>query len=276
MFASFLARTFHIQPLGKCSDTAVFPLPVPRFGLFGKQLTPKLDLKRWRRLCFQRSLHVVVMALNFIYGNMHPPPLALLGRRPNRIQKGIYKHLRRLLTACDQPGEFPLPPGRSGFNLIARVLELERFSASKLEFSSDLYGNDLQPGSLPKKRAGEIAENHRFRSGETYSPAQPYRSLDTSRLKLSGTGQWPMGDHLDSFLWLFFREPKILAHGLREDWSGPSVSFESKEENLRLLKLWDSRGLLFLFHGPHPSGYSCRIFNNHKSKEVDRQIGDRR
>ena len=109
-----------------------------------------------------------------------------------------------------------------------------------------------------------------------HSPVNPYRSLDADRLKLSGTGSWPMGEHLDSFLWLPFYDPQFLQHGLSSFSAGPSMKFGSKAENLKLLRLWDARGLLALFHEPHPSGFSCRVFNNHKSDTVDRQIGDRR
>ena len=275
-FSAFLSRTFFIQPLGTCPDTAVFPLPVPCFGLFGAQRTPRLGVRRWRKICLQRTVHVLAMALNFIYNNMQPPPIGLLGRRPNLIQRGIFLHLRALVSACDRPGDCPMPPGRSGFDFIARLVELEKFTADNPDVSHDLYAGISVPGTLPKVSAGWIDERHRFKTSTEFSPANPYRSLDAGRLKLSGCGQWPMSDHLDSFLWLPFQEPKILEHHLDVPLVGPNVKYEDRAENLKLLKLWDARGLLALFHEPHDSGLSCRVFNNHKNSEIDRQIGDRR
>ena len=100
--------------------------------------------------------------------------------------------------------------------------------------------------------------------------------MAASRLKISGTGLWPLADFLDGILWLPYQEPLVLEHHQDVVWSGPDLKGESKEENLRLLRLWDSQGLLALFNEPHPSGFECRVFNAHKNESTDRQIGDRR
>lgn len=57
---------------------------------------------------------------------------------------------------------------------------------------------------------------------------------------------------------------------------GPDFSRESYDENLKLAKLWDAKGLLALFSDKHPCGLSCRVLNADKNASTERQIGDRR
>lgn len=85
-----------------------------------------------------------------------------------------------------------------------------------------------------------------------------------------------MGDFIRGPLWLPFQEPAILRHGFPVTWPGPDVSRESRQENLKLAKIWDARGLLALFHENPAQQFPCRVFNAHKNLLVDRQIGDRR
>ena len=129
-FSTFLAKSFHTVRSGSCPASAVFPIPVPWTGAFEKQGVPKLNRRRWHQLCFKRGLHICIVALNYVYTGLQPVPVALLGRRPNLAHRAIYARLRALLTACDQPGEHPLPPGRSGPEFIARLVELEHFASS--------------------------------------------------------------------------------------------------------------------------------------------------
>ena len=276
-FSRFLARTFHVQKSGSCPSSAVFPLPVPEHGVFDSQRSPKLNGLKWKKLAMKRALHVVVMALNFLYNNLRPPCVGLLGRRPNLVQRKIFSHLRTLIAACRQPGCFPLPPGRSGFEFIARLVELERFASSHPEFVPDPYSRaEADEFQVSTTKVGEIGAEEKFRTSKTFTPIRPYRKLDAGRLKLSGAANWDLADHLDSVLWLPFQEPLILQHGHDVSWDGPALSHESPEENLKLLKVWDMRGLLALFDSSHPSGHACRVFNNHKNTDCDRQIGDRR
>ena len=169
-----------------------------------------------------------------------------------------------------------MPPGRSGPEFIARLTELEHFAGSHGAFNPDQYVGSANEGPKTLRRVGEIEAQHRFEVTEEFSPIQPYRSLQASRLKLTGRGDWPLEDFLDNILFLPYVEPAILLHGERATWPGPDFSRENKSENLSLAKLWDSKGLLSLFHEPHQSGFACRVFNAHKNAEVDRQIGDRR
>ena len=276
VFATFLARSFHAQRSGASPATAVFPLPIPFEGLFGKQRSPKLSRSQLRKLCIKRAVHVVVIALNYIHNGMRPISVSLLGRRPTLAQLSVFRRLRALITACDLPGgQYPLPPGRSGFEFIARIVELEKFSAAHPAFNFDYGTSDHDEPKLEEK-VGTIEEEHQFIINEKFSPLQPYRALDASRLKLSGKGQWDMQKYISSVLWLPFQDPGILCHGYPLGTDGPSFARESREENLKLAKLWDSRGLLAMFHEEHHLGLSCRVFNAHKNAEVDRQIGDRR
>ena len=179
------------------------------------------------------------------------------------------------MAACDQPGtSYPLPPGRSGTEFIARLVELEHFAGSHPAFSDEYSG--FHEEDAADLKVGKIEERNKFLVQERFSPVNPYRSLDADRLKLSGTGEWDLQEHLDSSLWLPFQEPGVLYHGIKEVAEGPNFSFESRDENLKLARLWDSRGLAAMFMAPHHSGLACRVFNAHKSSTIDRQIGDRR
>ena len=84
-----------------------------------------------------------------------------------------------------------------------------------------------------------------------------------------------MADYLEgSILWLPFMEPLILQHGYTCNWPGPSFAREKEEENLKLARLWSTKGLLALFDKPAP--FFSRVFNAYKNESADRQIGDRR
>ena len=275
-FAAFLARSFHIKRCGSSPTSTVFPVPAPHLGLFDAQATSRLSARKWTRLCLQRALHVVVMALNYIHSGNAFVPISALGRRPNANHLAIYGRIRSLLTACSRPGSHPLPPGRSGFEFIARLTELEHFASSHEAFCTDLYAGVSEEAPRPLQVCGRIEKEHAFQTKEKFSPVNPYRSLQADRLKLSGTGQWDMAEYLTDILWLPFLEPEVLAHGRSQCLDGPDFSRENYEQNLALARIWDARGLLAIFHKPHHSGLACRVLNAHKNSTTDRQIGDRR
>lgn len=191
-------------------------------------------------------------------------------------QRDVYVRLRSLLTACDQPGEHPLPPGRSGFEFIARLVELERFASSEVAFNPDHYSGASETSPLPLRKFGVISEEHKFRVVEKFSPTNPYRSLDASRLKITGSGNWDMQEFLEDTLWLPIQDPAILATHEPVSWAGPDIKREKKQEYLKLAKIWDSRGLLAAFPENSSFGLPWRVFNAHKNEINDRQIGDRR
>ena len=273
-FSSFLARTFSIPRAGSCPSTAVFPIPVPFIGIFGKQGCPKLTAKGWKKLRIKRTIHILVIALNYIHAGCRPVESRLLGRSPSHLHLAVYRRLRALLAACDRPDSLLKPPGRSGPELIARLVELEKFAASEDVFNPDLYSGASDKKPSPAQAVGRVRTEHRFVSSEEFNAVSPYRSLNADRLKLSGTGQWPLADYLEDVLWLPFVEPRILQHGRQVDWEGPDMKRESKNENEKLCRLWDARGLLALF--TEEPVLSSRVFNAHKNEFQDRQIGDRR
>ena len=93
-------------------------------------------------------------------------------------------------------------------------------------------------------------------------------------------GSWQLESFLEGPLWLPFLDPCILRHGYAvAEQDLPDLLAESRDGTLDLALLWDVNGLLDL-RPPLPAkaafARSCRIFNSYKSKEVDRQIGDRR
>ena len=270
-FSAFLARTFFLTYSGLGPCTAVFPLPLPEFGLFGKQVSLNMNRKKWHQLCRKRLLHVLVVFLNYQYNGLHPVSSDSLRRSPNLAQQKVYQHLRGLVAASDQTGDFPLAPGRSGPEFIARLIELSTFAQENSIFDTKGYAGASE--SAEAKIVGHV-QKHYVPASE-FTPVMPYRSLDAGRLKLTGTGSWPMANYLEgSILWLPFVEPRILQHGYTCSWPGPSFVREKEEENLKLAMLWSTKGLLALFDEPAP--FFSRVFNAYKNETTDRQIGDRR
>ena len=262
-FAAALAKSFHVVYNGDQPCSTVFPLPLKDFGTYRAQETSRLSAARWWKICRKRLLHVFIVFLNYLHHDGAAFDFQSLGRRPSHAQMQIH-HLGALITVCDLPGEHPLPPGRSGPEFIARLIELSNFVHASPLFDLGGYGGEFHEGI---NKQGEIKKENYFKPQSEFSPIEPYRSLNASRLKLTGRGDWPMADYLDDILWLPFVEPKILRHGGPVDWLGPDFSRESTEENLKL-------GLLSLFDSPcdHPA----RVFNAYKNSDIDRQIGDRR
>ena len=138
-FSAFLAKTFFLTFSGDSPCTAVFPLPLPHFGIFGKQGSLKLNRERWKRLCKRRLLHILIVFLNYQFNGLRPLPLEALRRSPNLAQLKIFQRLRGLITANDQPGEHPLLPGRSGPEFIARLIELSTFAQENSLFNTKGY-----------------------------------------------------------------------------------------------------------------------------------------
>ena len=276
-FGAFLAKTFHLQCRGSAPSTVVFPLPLADFGIFHGG-APRMSHRRWLTLVRKRLLHLVIVALNYLHDGFRGGDVALLGRRPNPNQRAMHRRLWSLIAACDTPGEVPLSPGRSGKEFIARLHILEEFAKTCPVVCEGFYGEgprDLEQhvSFLDGKKFGaspvDVAEGH--------DDLAAYRPLDVDRLKLTGEGRWDLSKHLHDELWLPFVEPKILRHGQPVDFSeGPNFALESEAENLRLAKLWSTKGLLELSVAGASGGLASRVFNNFKNKDADRMIGDRR
>ncbi|CAE7480612.1 unnamed protein product, partial [Symbiodinium microadriaticum] len=105
---------------------------------------------------------------------------------------------------------------------------------------------------------------------------RPYRDVEPSRLKISGDGAWPLADFLGPELKLAYLEPRVLRSIPSNNLPFPDTSKEDPVKAKQLLKLWDSRGLLFLAFEPKRDRELTRVFSAYKNEESDRQIGDRR
>ena len=266
-FSWFLLRSFYAGWQADSLPTAGLPLPVPYPGCFGPCGGPGLSKKKLTRLARKRLVHMMVMVINRLYlGRL--PRLDEIRRRPNSWQLQCFRRLESLLLACGaDPGPFPLAPGRAGPQLGACLFQLEQFIVKN---------PDLLPtyGGFAPKAFRE--DSHLFLT-EKYPQLAPYKSLDVSRLKLVGTGQWPMEDFMDSVLWVPFREPAFLLHGQKVRGAPlPNLSAESREDNLALARVWDAKSLLRLHPAPLCGGHFSRVFNAYKNEGQDRQIGDRR
>lgn len=77
--------------------------------------------------------------------------MRLLGRRPSRLQLAVFRRLRSLLAACDRPDCYFIPPGRSGPELIARLVELQKFAAKEEVFNPDPDVGHAGAKPAPKK-----------------------------------------------------------------------------------------------------------------------------
>ena len=259
-----LRRSFSVCWHGATVPTTVFPLPVPYPGCFDGG-GPHLSRARLLKLGQKRLVHIMVLILNKLYLGRFAS-VEELGRSPNTTQLDVFDRLYKYVAVSGSSlGSFKVPPGRSGPELVASLATLEAF----------LEKNEVFNGGYSKK-ARQAFEAPALDT-KAFPQLMPYKSLDADRLKLTGTGSWPLASYLDSVLWLPYVEPRFLLHGLDEG-AGPFPVFdyEKPEEYLKLARKWDSLGLLRLYDAPLLDGHFSRVFNAFKNKEVDRQIGDRR
>eukprot|EP00435_Cladocopium_sp_Y103_P020515 s2882_g5.t1 len=266
-FAWHLRRSFFVSVRQRTQlCTTVFPLPLPESSSWCWGSYAGLSKRRLSKLVRARLLHVLVFALDFMYLGRYPT-VEELARRPFAPQCDVFTRLRSLVAVCGSSGEpFPLAPGRSGPELGAALMQLEKLVSNDPVFQGGYMNGPVgfreDPALFPR---------------DDFPQLSPYRMLDASRLRLVGCGNWPMEKFICGPLWLPFQEPAILRHGLDVDFSAaPNFKKESHDECLRLVKLWDSKGLARLFEEPVEEGMFCRVFNAFKNSECDRQIGDRR
>ena len=248
--AYHLRRSFTAEWRRNASPTATFPLPAPHPRCFAGG-GPHLSQRRILRVAQQRALHVAVVILNKLYLGRYASADEL-GRRPNAWQRKRLCQLRSFYVACGScQDEFPLAPGRSGPELGACLRQLEKFVEEEVQLSSGYM--DFKPF--------EFKDDPDLFPPADYPELAPYKSLDVERLKLVGTGRWPMEEFLsNSVLWLPFQEPRFLLHGEPTDGAElPSFATESKDENLRLAKVWDAKGLLRLFASPSSQATFPRV-----------------
>ena len=267
-FSWFLRSSFRVRRRGdQPMSTAAFPLPAPCLDVFAGG-GPGLSKRRLVKLARARVLHILVMAINYLYLGRFPTAEEI-GRRPNKIQCLIYDRVRSMLAVCGASrDQFPLCPGRSGPQLAASLMHLENF----VQICSQL-SDPYQKVTSSKF----YFEDEDLLSFEEFPQLVPFRELEPERLRLVGKGQWDMEEYLHDVLWMPFVEPRFLWHGLRVPKKAlPCFKYEKREVNLQLAKVWDVNGLLALFDAPQAPGHFCRVFQVYKSDALDRQIGDRR
>ena len=223
-----------------------------------------LSLHRRRRLHLKRVLHVIVMALNYWHGGLgNFPNESLLKRCPSKVHRTIYHKITGILVA-DGPGteRFEvLKCGRRFPQLDARLGELSD-CLTKLGVAGP-YGFMYQGHTVPL-------------DNEKLPELTPYRSLNAEQLKLTGDGSFNATNFLSDSLCLPYRYPDVLLHdGMPVPGEYP-MHTDPPEEIIKLARVCDSRGLLYIFDGEVPPWQWTRFLNNFKNLEEDRQIGDRR
>ena len=172
---------------------ALFPLPVPRPGVFDRD-DPSHG-KVGRGLLLSRVLHVTVMALNFLHADLRPIPTHVLQKPPSTCHAKVFERLELLIRACSRSAGpvdcVPLCAGRRGAHLVARL------------------GGSPYPGGA---KLGHVGHH-----GSGPPALQPYRDSDASRILIKGTGSWDLGRHLryDPELCLPFRDPLCSQASLR-------------------------------------------------------------
>ena len=263
-FAAYLRLSFqyHLPP-GKLPT--IFPIPVPSPNPFGMKLIG-LSASKKRSLHRRRALHILVLALNFWHSGGSFDDLRWICRPMSPTHRSIHRRLWAYLLSDGQFPAFPLVrAGRKFHQLDARLSELS-LAVTYTGMSSTPYSRDYAGMEVP-------CDNSR------YPELEPYRKMDPSRIKISGTGHWDVTDLLPDQLCVPYREPAVLANGLiPPEGSYPRMT-ETEEELAALAKLWDLRGLLYLhpYDVPgHLPYQQVRIFGAFKDADRDRQIGDKR
>ena len=264
-FSAFLLSTLHLSQSDVPSSSPTFPLPIPYPGVFAKMPSGLSSAKR-KRLRFHRALHVGVMALNFWWSGSSFISLELLRRTPSAGQLRILRRLAGLMLADGPLEEFEvLRSGRRIHHLFARLCELSEF-VTKLGAGSGPYEKTYPGHSVP-------LDSSRF------AELEPYKSLDATRLKVTGRGNFDASEFLEPELCMAYRFPDSLLFDHMPHPGEYPAALDPMEEVLSLAKLWDVYGLLHLRDVNLQKAKRhelVRVFNCRKSSTVDRQIGDRR
>ena len=259
--------------LSSCRDrstlpvsTALFPIPLPLDDVW--RVGPlKLGVARRRRRAMKRLVHLIIMALNYVHSRSPFGDFKMIWRRPGAMHQKVYDRIGLLCRAGGPPDHVDvLGCGRKSHQLSARFQELwsalQRLGLNK----ASAYHTGAEGESVPMQN--EIDE------------LRPYRDLDASRLKLTGKGAWDPVPYLSDLFYMPYVEPRINQCDITPPQSVvPSFEGISKEETLKLCKVWDNNSLLKLFPvemAPDQKFKYTKVFNNYKGPLQDRQIGDRR
>ena len=259
--------------LSSCRDrstlpvsTALFPIPLP-LGDVWRVGPMKLGVSRRRRRAMKRLVHLIIMALNYVYSHSPFGDFKMIWRQPSPLHLQVYARLELLCRAGGPPDKIDvLGCGRKSHQLSARFHELV--------------------GSLQRLGLSRASAYHKGAEGEEVplqndsDELRPYRDLDASRLKLTGQGSWDPVPYLSDLFYMPYVEPRINQFDIVPP-KGVVPSFDgiSAEETLKLCRVWDQNSLLTLFPvemAPDKTFKYTKVFNNFKGPLVDRQIGDRR
>ena len=247
------------------ASTALFPLPFPLGDVWCRARTsrcqPTEQIGCAEVLVFGHcglELHALSMPLEGDFWSLEVSRSLACGSacQVDRADQGEWPCWKFSFLSC----------GRKAHQLDARLKELHE-ALQSLGFDEGSFYKRQHEGAEVKPRNDK-------------DELRPYRPLDASRLKLSGKGSWDCGEHLSDLLYMPFVEPRSNQYDVVPPAAVlPDMSKVSAEETLRLCKVWDAQGLLRLFPcalGPMHSWCYTKVFNNFKSAQVDRQIGDRR
>ena len=192
-------------------------------------------------------------------------PLEQLRRPPNAAQTRCLSYLEKLVRTFGsvEDGTLPSETCRRMNSIVARLGELSSRLTS-LGSLGDPYSSVPEGLHVPPSTVDESLD--------------PYRSLDTSRLRIVGRGHWDPAPYLPADLAMAFAEPRsLLVDRIPDPSEFPRPDWESPSECLHLALKWADNNLLHLEPDVFlPLHCYTKIFNARKSSTVDRQIGDRR
>ena len=264
-FSAFVRHAITLPRANVSSVSPAFPLPIPHCGVFAR-MPHGLSSQRRAKVLLRRALVVIVLALNFWWSGGRFIEDKFLERVPSPSQRKIFERIRTLLQVDGPSEDFALSKsGRRMPQLIARLAELSE-ATTNLAAGAHAYDKTFEGRNVP-------ADN------TVQEQLEPYRSLNSDRLVLHGTGHWDPTEHMSDLLAVPFRNPDVLLFERDLDQVPMPKITDPVPELAKLARLWDSKGLLFIH--AFDIGSLCpheyvKIFNCWKSQEADRQIGDRR
>ena len=262
-FSAFLSCSIQLsrgRPSRGSSAPTFFPIPCPVLGCFDR-MPGKISSDRRHAVHVSRTVHVVCMALNFWHAGGRSKPDDLFLRGPNKQHRCLYDRIRSLLKSDGLASCYSVcGAGRRFPELVSRLTEISSLLTNQ-GISNDPYDKSFHGVEIGKDTV-------------VRPELSPYRDLDPSRLVLHGSGKWDPCPFLDEELLMAFREPKSI---LIDVPAGPKPNIRDSSSTIgNLACMWDSLGLLHLHDKPVFGDDLVRVFNVVKSKDQDRQIGDRR
>ena len=198
-FSYFLLKSIsNCRGRSSTASTALFPIPIPFDDIWGRPMK-RMNRRRREEVARRQLVHLAVMALNFMHSTAPLSCLDLLWRRPSSLHLGVYRRLGALIKACDHVETISISGvGRGHAKLGARMREVLDTLQSWGEGLRTGYDAGLEGMKVPMVNDEE--------------ELNPYRELNASRLKLTGTGGWNCLPYLDELLVLPFMEPEVLRH----------------------------------------------------------------